>query len=84
QPVAVRRSNVASAKPTTTAAQSTETAPVAVARTETAAPQQNGSRDTATVDSIMEQWDAADWWLASDLNTVAATDSTTSRSRRQI
>ncbi|MFM7168792.1 MAG: glutaminyl-peptide cyclotransferase [Planctomycetaceae bacterium] len=84
QPVAVRRSNVANAKPTTTAAQSTETAPVAVARTETAAPQQNGSRDTATVDSIMEQWDAADWWLASDLNTVAATDSTTSRSRRQI
>lgn len=84
QPAAARRSNVTNAKPTTTAAQSTEVATVAVARTETAAPQQNGSRDTATVDSIMEQWDAADWWLASDLNTVAAKDSTTSRSRRQI
>ena len=40
--------------------------------------------DHTSVDSIMEQWDAADWWLASDLTAAPTASTPADRSRRQI
>lgn len=40
--------------------------------------------DHSSVDSIMEQWDAADWWLAADLTASADPSATADRSRRRI
>jgi len=47
-------------------------------------PRVTNTVDHTSVDSIMEQWDAADWWLASDLTAAPIASAPADQSRRQI
>ena len=43
-----------------------------------------GTPDAVSVDSVMEQWAAADWWLAADLQPAGSAADSSARSRRRI
>ncbi len=86
QPATTRRTPPVVAQPAVAAEQAVPVAAVVSGNTVSlpTVDRTVGTPDAVSVDSVMEQWAAADWWLAADLQPAGSAADSSARSRRRI